>query len=344
MDNLYDKIYGALFGAALGDAFGRPTEFMNYREIERFSPESFVNVYRFPLLKVTDDTQMSIAVADALMDAYAVDKAILPLTFEKQLRKHFVSWLHDPQNNRAPGMTCLGACENLARGVAWEMATRKNSKGCGANMRVLPAGLMKFKKGTAFTDKDVAKWAQFQSAMTHAHPTALAAAELTAMALVKLIEGIDPESLLSFLLEYGETQMQVYHEDFLQTVWERPMMESPTEFIQMGWQENLAALRKVETAYLQYDGESDPCVWTGAGWIAEEALATGLFCFLLYPDNFPKVIERAVRTSGDSDSIACLAGGFAGAYLGVDAIPVEWLDNLEYRDDLEAFGEFLEAS
>jgi len=43
------------------------------------------------------------------------------------------------------------------------------------------------------------------------------------------------------------------------------------------------------------------------------------------------------NTNGDSDSIACIGGSISGAYLGVDAIPEDWITRIEksqYLDDL----------
>ncbi|MFB9299330.1 ADP-ribosylglycohydrolase family protein [Kibdelosporangium philippinense] len=40
------------------------------------------------------------------------------------------------------GMTCLRACGGLAEGEPWVDATITGSKGCGANMRVTPVGLL----------------------------------------------------------------------------------------------------------------------------------------------------------------------------------------------------------
>lgn len=82
----------------------------------------------------------------------------------------------------------------------------------------------------------------------------------------------------------------------------------------------------------------DPALVTGAGWIAEEALATGLLCFLLFPDEPVEAIWRGAASSGDSDSIACLAGAFAGAHLGLDAWPDEWRNRIEYASDLAKIG------
>jgi len=79
--------------------------------------------------------------------------------------------------------------------------------------------------------------------------------------------------------------------------------------------------------------ETDPCLATGAGWIAEEAPATGLLRFLLPVEEPLGAPRRAARTSGDSDSIACLTGAFAGAHHGADVWPAAWTDRIEYRDE-----------
>ncbi len=72
--------------------------------------------------------------------------------------------------------------------------------------------------------------------------------------------------------------------------------------------------------------------------MAEEAFATGLLCFLLYPRDPGAAIRRAAVTKGDSDSIACLAGAFAGAHLGLAAWPPQWAGRIEYVDRLTALG------
>ena len=86
------------------------------------------------------------------------------------------------------------------------------------------------------------------------------------------------------------------------------------------------------------DREHNPCRITGEGWVAEEAFATGLLCFLLFPDDPVAALRRAAVSSGDSDSLACLAGAFAGARHGLAAWPQEWLRRIEYRDRLTRLG------
>ena len=61
------------------------------------------------------------------------------------------------------------------------------------------------------------------------------------------------------------------------------------------------------------------------------------YCFLRYPDDYEKVVLRGANTNGDSDSIACIGGSISGAYFGINAIPDQWvkeIENSEYLGDL----------
>ncbi|RCJ28640.1 hypothetical protein A6770_23115 [Nostoc minutum NIES-26] len=321
---------GCLFGLAFGDALGAVTEFLTVDEIRRrFPPNGPQEPLGNPAL-VTDDTQMTLSVGQALVETLSSNLTVASL--ESALRHTFVEWLRSPDNNRAPGMTCLRACENLESGIPWHQATRPNSKGCGANMRVAPVGLLPLNETTR------AAVAQFQAALTHGHPTALAASDLTAAAIADLLKGGDPQGLPSRLYTYALSQRSVYHGDWLGSLWKRPYVNTPEEFISCGWDECLAVLDRLNAALINPNRDVDPCLATGEGWVAEEALATGLLCFLLFPKEPLAALRRAALTAGDSDSIACLTGAFAGAYLGMAAWPEDWVIRIEYRNQLAALG------
>jgi len=329
---------GCLFGLAIGDALAAPAEFLSVDDIvAKFGPSG----PEAPSEQVTDDTQMAIAVGEAILSAP------LPLSvhsLEPALREAFVSWLNSPDNNRAPGMACVRACTGLAEGRDWHEATDLNSKGCGANMRVAPVGLLS-RHHDGIDARTRAAIAQFQSAMTHAHPTALAASDLTAAAVFELASGqIEPADLPQALRDYALSQRNVYHDAWLGEIWENRTFSSPQDFIAAGWDECLASLDKLESALADIAPGEDPCQYVGEGWTAEEALAAGLLCFLLHPADAVATIRRASVTSGDSDSIACLAGAFAGAHHGIAAWPAEWIGRIEYRDRLTKLGEAWDES
>ncbi|WP_031486232.1 ADP-ribosylglycohydrolase family protein [Streptomyces bicolor] len=328
---------GSLLGLALGDALGFPTEFNDvpsilakcgpWREMELPTPAI-----------VTDDTQMTLALGKGLRTA--MDRGVLgPKRLERPVREEFVDWYQSPENNRAPGRTCLVAC-NLLKDERrpWQDAGQINSKGCGANMRVAPIGLI-----PGLSDEQRAGAAQLQSALTHGHPTALAASDLTAHAIRLLAQGADPSGLVGLLRSYALDNRTHYHERWLGDLWTRSQDPDPEHFVARGWDECLAILDRLQDAVRTASPETDPCLATGAGWIAEEALATGLLCFLWFVDEPLTALRRAACTSGDSDSIACLTGAFAGAWLGDEAWPTEWADRIEYRGDLLTLGALWDA-
>ncbi|MEU2777946.1 ADP-ribosylglycohydrolase family protein [Streptomyces sp. NPDC007162] len=328
---------GSLIGLALGDALGFPTEFNDVPAIlAKCGPWRQMELPERAF--VSDDTQMTLAVGHALRTA--MDRGVLgPERLERPLREEFVNWYQSPENNRAPGRTCLRACDLLKEeGRIWQDASQIGSKGCGANMRVAPIGL-----APGLSDEQRSGAAQLQSALTHGHPTALAASDLTARAVRLLAQGTEPAALVTRLRAYAVDNRTRYHHTWLGDLWTRGHDAGPEAFIARGWDECLEILDRLRDAVATASPEDDPCLATGAGWIAEEALATGLLCFLLFPGEPLAALRRAACSSGDSDSIACLTGAFAGAWLGEDAWPTQWADRVEYRGDLMTLGALWDA-
>ncbi|MGW4158455.1 ADP-ribosylglycohydrolase family protein [Streptomyces sp. NPDC004788] len=336
--------HGVLLGLALGDAMGYPTEFMNMEQITAaFGPwhEMEMPLSEGDVVRVTDDTQMTLAVGEALAEittspsqtgeAWSAAQSLTPAQVEAALRRHLVTWLRSPDNNRAPGQTCLNACVALERGIPWQDATVISSKGCGANMRVAPVALV-----PGLTPEQRSGIAQLQAAMTHGHPTALAASDLTAHAIWLLSQGCSLDDLLGQLRLYALQARRKYHGDWLGDLASKAGAADPASYIAFGWDECLGALDKVTEALRKPDMDRDPSVAVGPGWIAEEALATALYCFLVVNGDARGSIMRGAHSSGDSDSIAALAGAFAGAKHGTHYWLYEWVHVLEYRDRLGA--------
>ncbi|MFJ1703177.1 ADP-ribosylglycohydrolase family protein [Kitasatospora sp. NPDC088346] len=323
---------GTLLGLAIGDALGHPTEFRTMDEIAASCPDW----RQLPLpeqARVTDDTQMTLALARGLRTA-AERGPLTPLRVERPVREEFVDWWRSPENNRAPGMTCLRACQRLSRpGRRWQEASDLGSKGCGANMRVAPVGLL-----PGLTDRQFSGAARLQSALTHGHPTALAASELTALTVRLLAAGTEPADLPGLLRAHARANRTHYDAFWLGDLAAHAHDHAPEEFTARGWDECLFELDRLDAALARPSLDTDPCEITGAGWVAEEALGTALLCFLLLPDDPVAAVRRAAYSSGDSDSLACLTGAFAGARHGEAAWPADWVARIEYRDELLELG------
>ena len=140
---------------------------------------------------------------------------------------------------------------------------------------------------------------------THGHRTAVAASTGAAYLVKLALDGIPPENMISELLVFTSG--------------------ISNEFDQ--------AISKVGEC-LGYNDEEKALKVLGEGWVGEEAVALALYCFLRYPSDYAQTVLRGANTSGDSDSIACIAGGISGARLEFDAIPRDWCARIEKADYL----------
>ncbi|HLE27570.1 MAG TPA: ADP-ribosylglycohydrolase family protein [Anaerolineales bacterium] len=303
----HDAARAVVFGVALGDALGWPVEFLDRPRIRAKYGRQGITAPPNPAL-YTDDTQMSAAMAEALIETGEADLD----TLMEALGRQFIAWKNDPVTaSRAPGTTCIRGVNALERGAPWRESGVRDSKGCGACMRVAPVGY--FYQHSSSTLANVAR---SQNWLTHRHPTA-DAASVGAAYLVKLaLDGVVPQELPHRVLAFT-TGMSPEFEAAIQRAVE--VKDWPDE----------------ETA-LGYVGPT-----RGGGWIAEEAVAMALYCVLKRPDDYVAAVRLGANIDGDSDSVASIAGGIMGARLGSQAIPEDWVARLENRDYLTGLADRL---
>jgi ADP-ribosylglycohydrolase len=323
-----NKIAGSLYGVALGDAMGRPTEFRDLKKIwSAFGRSGRMSLPRPALF--TDDTQMTLAVARAIHEAHFLG----PHEMSRTLRHQFIEWpIID--DRRAPGATCLQAISNLSGShyASWTDCTIAKSKGCGANMRVAPVAFI--------ADVDTALGlAQMQAAMTHGHPTAIAATELTALAIRLVADGaLVDASLVDALIDHVNDRLASnkggYRLRWLGDLHHR-WNGSASAGMKFGWRECVNALYRLRDLLESGDQPADVCRVIGEGWIAEDALVVALYFAIMYSHDPALAISEAARTNGDSDSIASIAGSIIGASVGENGWPLEWCNRIERRDDIE---------
>ncbi len=72
----------------------------------------------------------------------------------------------------------------------------------------------------------------------------------------------------------------------------------------------------------------------GLGGAAFETVPSAFYCWLRAPDSFLDVITTAVLGAGDADTRAAIAGAIVGAYLGAEAIPERWANQLDGHEAL----------
>jgi ADP-ribosylglycohydrolase len=302
----HDRASAILYGLALGDALGAPVEFFTLPQIRETYGTHGITEPPNPAL-YTDDTQMTFALTEGLLDA-GLDA---PIDTQMQaVGSRFIDWLNSPDNDRAPGRTCISGVERYESGIRWDQAGLDHSKGCGSAMRVATVGYFFQLDETRLREVAVAT-----SMITHRHPTAIAAAAAAGYAVKLALDGVPTSQLIPRIMQFTEGMSE----------------EMDAALYRVGhvgaWADEDAALQHI-----------------GQGWVGEEALALALYCVLRHPDDYTACVLRAANTNGDSDSIACIAGGIMGARLGLEAIPYAWRLRCENSTFLDTLAERMTAT
>lgn len=311
------KFRGALLGALVGDALGAVFE----GHPGPVSNSSFTALERsYETLLYTDDTALTMAVAESLLYAGDLDEDHLAATMARRFER-------EPHRGYGAGTAALLA--RLSRGEEWKPAASaqfggEGSFGNGAAMRVAPVAL------AAAGDPAIAATLSRRSArVTHTHPLGVDAAAVQAVAVALA------------LAHPGADQVDRHH--FLDRV-----AETATEPILREQLSTVAGLLPAATAEMV-------ATRVGTGVEAHEAVPAALCAFLRHPGSYRDTVRFAIALGGDTDTIASMAGAIAGACLGENAIPDRWLQRAEgaehardladrfVRRTLDASGTFLRA-
>ncbi len=318
-----------MLGGAVGDALGAPVEFLSRSSIFRMFGKDGITGYDPAdggAGKFSDDTQMMLFTAEGLLRAYLrfITKGIchppsvVSHAYLRWVRTQGVRTECNPQygteadgwlfnipelhSQRAPGSTCVLA---LASMPSLGMPASNNSKGCGAVMRMAPVGLFKWNIHGEQDYRETFTLGCELAAITHGHPTSKLASGTLAVLVCALIDGLSLQDALA--IAFPILRATPHHGELLDSLLQA---------------ESYACSNLTHDLAIERLGE---------GWTAEEALAIAVYCALSTQD-FREGILLAVNHDGDSDSTGTIAGNLLGALRGVQAIPADWLQQLELRD------------
>lgn len=348
-----DCIRGSLMAGAAGDALGYPVEFMSRNTIlQRYGKEGITKfeIDRNGKALVSDDTQMTLFTANGILMGITrgamrgiggqpenyVDGAYLDWYYTQTGIKakilgdtdfHY-TWLRDlPElaHRRAPGITCLSACESLFQ----RQRPNNNSKGCGGIMRVAPLGLLdasykvKNDKGI-YSSEYLAEAGAKIAKTTHLHPLGYLPAALLTL-LISRIVPLTPDEVKASIIDIVNDGLKVM------------MQIDGDEYAKD--KEYLKALTLEAVRLAQSDiPDADAIKKLGEGWTAEEAWAISLYCAFRHIDSMKDAIIASVNHDGDSDSTGSITGNIMGAIYGYEAIKKERLfcpKGKEYENTIE---------
>ena len=288
---------GALLGTMVGDALGMPVEGMSHSVIRaRYDLVTEMLPARLGRGTYTDDTEMMIGLAEALLDTPGrLDKDRVAARFGENFNP-----------DRGYGGNAQKILSAIREGIDWSEATKTHalpggSYANGAAMRVAPVPLAFYQDAKATVQA-----AAHQAEITgHTHPIGRIGACLQAIAIrwaiSSRVQGVELDA-----------------KSFLKNL----KLAGPKEFVDaLGWiVENLAVSPEEAANHL------------GTSAQASCSVPAALWAVLSCPQDPELAIIRAVNLGGDTDTIGAMAGAVAGAYHGAEALPRRWTEALEEGD------------
>lgn len=281
-----DQFVGCLLGLALGDALGAPHE-GGFAERLLWH---FIGTTKDGAARWTDDTQMSLDLAESLLARGNLDPDDLAMRFACSYR-----W------SRGYGPAAAKLLKKIRRGVPWRDANRSvyrsGSLGNGGAMRAPVIGL-----AFAGQRERLISAARTSAEVTHAHPLGLEGAVMIAVATATALQSPDASAILA------ESAAACGQSEFTSR------LDRAREWIAAGATPPPSAVRRE----------------LGTGMTAQESCPTALYLaarFLGEP--FSTLLDFTRQCGGDVDTIGAMAGALWGAANGSERLPDASLSRLE---------------
>lgn len=289
-DERRDIAVGALLGTFVGDALGRPWE-GTPPAAGRDAGDRLTWLDHERVLAYTDDTQLTLALADHLVEHPDVDPDAWVATILEVFEDH-----------RGYGAGMRQLVTLWRSGTPWQQAATAvfpdGSFGNGAAMRVAPVGIR-------FPDEPERREeaARAQGMVTHAHPVGLdgAVVQAAAVARAAVAGRFTGEDVAAVAASARTAQL-------------REPVEQAAELVGR-W----------------HDGHLDfgqAAALLGTDVVVDRSLPAALFCAAA-ADDVAGAVGLALGLGGDADTVAAMAGAVRGAADGRGAIPDRWLLRLE---------------
>ena len=306
-----DRYRAAVMGFAIGDALGFPLRGLPPSGMIRWATvaEDFVARPRgrFAKGQFSDDTQMMLAVAEAVAYERRIDGRVAAA---------HVSWLWQEGVILQPPASATDAAQRLLAGTPWMSA--------GAPMGVrdpscLSRGLV-LGLWSESSPPRLAHDAQVLTVITHKDPMCIAASSAFARAVQLCLSG-EPLSAQAFCEEVSKAAA-VSDQELADELFYLPRI--------LSWDVDraLSALRRVGVPASQYDFEQ------GLPAHVTPVLLTSLYAALKAPGDFREALSLTLRCGGELDIATAMTGAMLGASLGTEALPARLRKNVLYVESL----------
>lgn len=297
-----DKIKSVVLGHAVADALGVPVEFCSRKELEEkpVTEMQGFGSYAVPAGSWSDDTSMSLCALASLAKG--------EIDYD-EIMQNFGKWYYSGEFTPLGkmfdvGNTCSFAIHNYHRtNCSYKDCGLDDvqSNGNGSLMRIHPFVLYAHYKMMPLKDWEPMIFEA--SALTHAHERSKLGCSIYAYILMHLLA--DPNI---GAVETALRRAAMHYQD-------------NEEFV------HYARIFDADFAKL------DASAIRSSGYVVD-TLEAAVWC-LLTTDSYKDCVLKAVNLGSDTDTVAAISGGLAGALYGYEAIPQEWLEALIKREYIE---------
>lgn len=294
-----NKILDVMFGHAIGDALGVPVEFCD-RDYLRSHPVTGMIGYgshHVPAGTWSDDTSMSLCALQSLTNGNIDYDDIMNNLARWALYGEFAV----DKNTFDIGGTCAAAIENYySYGYTTENCGLNSEYSCGNGslMRIHPFIL--YAKYNKMTESEFVKMIYKASALTHSNDRVIDGCMIYGYVLAALLMSPSKKSIYEGL-DYANKELKLcthYYDRLFKNIQSLKMSDIKS-----------------------------------SGYIVD-TLEAAIWC-LLTTDNYSECVLKAVNLGDDTDTVAAVAGGLAGALYGIEDIPSDWIKNLREKDLLQ---------
>ena len=312
--NLKDKIRGMFLGVAIGDALGMPFESKTYEVVKKVKKrENYRSGRRMKAGSWTDDTQLTITVAKAILEAGSFDMDVIARGHVLAYQKSVAGW----------GSTTREACKRLESGISWKesgdfQGNERRGLGNGIPMKSAPLAAYYFlTKNIGDFTKNLVDF----TAMTHQTSIAVSSCLAHTTALLDCLgttpETFDTKTFLKKIVRASEVGRSYYAESFKDDLTERlkgllPLYESPK---------------------LLYDDQHLVNEYGGGSCYVYNSLPMSYAFFIRSPFKIQGMIDAAYA-GGDSDTNASFVGSLLGALGGEEVFPTHMKEGLNEAQEI----------
>lgn len=302
----------AILGFVVGDALGVPVEFESREMLKENLITDMVGygTHNQPAGTWSDDSSMVIATIEWLseMQTETPDYALL--------MDKFSNWLmygdYTPYGEVFDcGISTNRAIINYRKGTEPILCGEKTEwdNGNGSLMRILPVALWCSK----FLVTEEMSGEQFiydVSALTHGHIRSKIGCLIYAKLIAEILYAKEKDKIK--IVEKSMARCKAYFDSI-----DVEEINIEAEKYARLW--DAIGFKNLEKSHIK-----------SSGYVVD-TLEAAIWCFLT-TENYKDCVLKAVNLGNDTDTVAAVAGGLAGTYYGIQAIPESWINLLPKKD------------